>query len=107
MFVHERSLVEKYKGKPFALLGVNTDGSREQLRKEQEKDHLNWRSWWDGAGGPIALKWNVESLPSLFLIDHKGMVRWESVGVPDLKHMDELIEKLVKEASTETVARGQ
>jgi len=107
MFAHERSLVDKYKGQPFALLGVNTDGSREQLRKAQEKDHLNWRSWWDSAGGPIALKWKVDGLPSLFLIDHKGMVRWQSVGVPDLKQMDELIEKLVKEASTETVARGQ
>lgn len=105
MFAHERSLVEKYKGKPFALLGVNLDASREQLRKAQEKEHLNWRSWWDGAAGPIALKWNVEGLPTLFLIDHQGLVRWQAPGVPDLKHLDELIEKLVQEASTESVAR--
>jgi hypothetical protein len=107
MYAHERSLVNRYRDKPFVLLGVNTDASREALRAAQEKDHLNWRSWWDGPGGPIALKWKVEGLPSLFLLDHKGTIRWTSVGVPDLKEMDDLIEQLVREVKPESVASSQ
>ncbi len=98
MFAHERSLVQKHEGKPFVLLGVNSDPSREELQRTQEENHLNWRSWWDGAGGPIVLQWKVEGLPTLYLIDHKGMIRWESIGVPDLKRMDDLIDQLVQEA---------
>jgi peroxiredoxin len=100
MFAHERSLVQKYEGRPFALLGVDEDDDRETLQKAQKKHDLNWRSWWD-EGSSIAQQWKVESLPMLFLIDHKGMVRWHSEGVPNLKQMDELIERLVKEAESE------
>jgi hypothetical protein len=102
MFAHERSLVQKHEGKPFVLLGVNTDETREELLRMQDKEHLNWRSWWDGSGGPIARQWKVEGLPTLYLIDHKGMIRWESEGVPNLKRMDELIDRLIQEASAET-----
>jgi peroxiredoxin len=101
MFAHERSLVQKYEGKPFVLLGVNTDDTREKLQKAQEKYHLNWRSWWDGGDGQISAQWKVDGLPTLFLIDHKGMIRWESIGVPDLKRMDALIEQLVNEAKAD------
>jgi thiol-disulfide isomerase/thioredoxin len=98
MFAHERSLVQKYEGKPFALLGVNTDNTREQLLHEQQANQLNWRSWLDAPNGAISTQWKVEGLPTLFLIDHKGLIRWESVGVPNLKEMDALIEQLVQEA---------
>ncbi|HEY7154811.1 MAG TPA: hypothetical protein VH575_12690 [Gemmataceae bacterium] len=94
--------MEKYQGRPFVPLGVNVDERRETLQRTREKEDLNWRSWWDGKGGPIWLRWKVNSLPTLFLLDHKGDIRWKSVGVPpSLKRMDELIEQLVKEAEAE------
>lgn len=101
MFPHERSLVTKYEGRPFALLGVNGDDSREALRKAQEKHHLNWRSWWD-EGNTITGQWKVRGYPTLFLIDHKGVVRWKSEGPPKNHEMEQLIEKLVKDAESET-----
>jgi hypothetical protein len=101
MFAHERSLVEKYRDRPFALVGVNEDATLKKLKSTQENKHLNWRSFWDGGGGPIALQWKVSGLPSLFLIDGKGMVRWHSAGVPDLKKMDEAIEQLVADAEND------
>lgn len=102
MFAHERSLVQKYEERPFALLGVNLDSHLDKLQETEKKYHLNWRSWWDGSGGPIAARWKVEGLPTLFLLDHKGNIRWQSEGVPSsLKSMDETIEKLVKEAENE------
>src|SRR5262249_20076994 len=98
MFAHERSLVRKYQGRPFALLGVDEDADRETLLEAQKKHELNWRSWWD-QDKSIAERWNVTGLPMLFLIDHKGKIRGEIGGAPlDPKPLDELIESLVKEA---------
>jgi hypothetical protein len=101
MFAHERSLVRKYQGRPFALLGVDEDADRETLLEAQKKHELNWRSWWDGDKS-IAERWNVENLPTLFLIDHKGKIRSQINGAPlDPKPLDELIESLVKEAESD------
>lgn len=97
MFAHERSLVQKYQNRPFALLGVNLDDKLETLRQIQKKEQLNWRSWWDD-GGVIADHWNVSGIPALFLLDQKGIIRWQQVGVPDSKELDKRIEQLVKEA---------
>lgn len=101
MFPHERSLVKKMDGRPFALLGVNTDRSLDALKGAQKKHELNFRSWWDGGSGKISKQWRVEALPTLILIDHKGVVRWRQLGVPrNLESMDERIEQLVQEAES-------
>lgn len=102
MFAHERSLVQRMQGRPFALLGVDVDDDRETLQKAQKKHELNWRSWWDD-GHAISRQWKAQYLPTLFLIDHKGMIRWEKVGPPDdLKEFDKRIEQLVKEAESDS-----
>jgi hypothetical protein len=101
MFAHERSLVKKYRNRPFVLVGVNEDATLKKLKDTQDKEELNWRSFWDGGGGPIALEWKVDGLPTLFLLDHKGKVRWQNLGIPSLDRMDDLIEQLVKEAEND------
>src|SRR5262249_39919204 len=97
MYPHERSLVKKFEGKPFTILGINSDQKTDELKKVLEKENITWRSWFDGPGtsGPIATRWNVEGWPTLYLLDDKGVIRDKSVGS---KEMDELMEKLVKEA---------
>jgi hypothetical protein len=100
MFPHERSLVQRYEQQPFALLGVNLDASQEILRKTEEKDRLNWRSWWDGPMGPISAGWKVEGLPTLFLIDHRGVIRFESLGPPKPHELEKRIEELLREAES-------
>jgi hypothetical protein len=100
MYPHERSLVKKMENKPFALLGINSDGSKDDLKKVIDKEKMTWRSWYDGGStdGPIATMWNVEGWPTLYLIDHKGVIRYKWLGNPGEKVMDEAIEKLLKEA---------
>ena len=44
MYAHERSLVKRLEDKPFALLGVNSDANKEELKKAMEKEHITWRS---------------------------------------------------------------
>src|SRR5436309_2133389 len=62
MYPQERALVEKLKGKPFALLGVNSDKDRKEAKEHMAKEKNTWRSFWngpDGPAGPIARAWNV------------------------------------------------
>ena len=100
MYPHERSLVQKMEDKPFALVGINSDDSKEELKKAIEKEKMTWRSWYDGGStnGPIATAWNVRGWPTLYVVDHKGVIRHKWVGSPGEETLDQALEKLVKEA---------
>ncbi len=100
MYPHERSLVKKMQGKPFVLIGVNSDGDKTALKKVLEKENITWRSFWNGGstGGPIAADWNVRGWPTLYLIDHKGVIKKKWLGAPRAEVMDGEIEKLVQAA---------
>jgi hypothetical protein len=101
MYPHERSLVKKLEGKPFALIGVNSDKDLTELKKTLEEEKITWRSFWngkDGTGGPISTEWNVHGWPTLFVIDHKGVIRHKWLGNPGDDKIDAAIEKLVAEA---------
>jgi hypothetical protein len=99
MYPHERSLVKKMEGKPFTLVGVNSDMDKEALKKDMDKEHITWRSFWDkNTSGPIASSWNIHGWPTLYVIDAQGVIRHKWVGSPGEQVMDESIEKLVKAA---------
>jgi hypothetical protein len=100
MYPHERSLVKKMEGKPFALVGVNSDQDKAELKKAMAKENITWRSFWNGGStqGPISTRWAVQGWPTLYVIDHKGVIRHKHVGSPGDKVLDDEIEKLVKEA---------
>lgn len=92
MYDHERSLVEKYKDKPFKLIGVNSD-EPDSLPDIIKRENLTWDSWADGPGGKIAQEWKVHSYPTIFIIDKKGVIRMKGHG----EGIDEMIERLLAE----------
>ena len=36
--------------------------------------------------------------PTVFVLDHKGLIRYRQIGIPDKKAIDEVLNKLIKEA---------
>lgn len=102
MFPHERSLVEEMSGRPFALIGVNSDADLEDLKKKNAEAQVTWRSFWngpDGTRGPIAKEWNVSSWPTIYLIDAEGKIRYKNLrGNP----LEDAIRKLVAETEAAT-----
>ena len=94
------------KGRPFVLLGVNSDADREKLKSVLMEKELTWRSFWNGGStsGPISTKWAVEGWPSLYVIDHKGIIRHVYLGSPGDEELDKVIDRLVKEAETAATA---
>jgi hypothetical protein len=97
MYPHERSLVKRLEGKPFALLGVNSDLDKDALKKVMEKEEITWRSWWngkDGTRGPISTAWNVHAWPTIYVLDAKGVIRYKNVRGEGL---DKAVDALLKE----------
>ncbi len=96
MYPHERSLVKRLADKPFALLGVNSDSDIEKLKTVLTEKNLTWRSWYDeSTSGPIARQWNVSGWPTIYVLDHKGVIRYKNVRGDEL---DLAIDTLVSEA---------
>ena len=105
MYPHERSLVSRLKDKPFALLGINSDASREALKPILEREQITWRSWFDGSGGPIAKAWKVQGWPTMYIVDHKGVIRKEYLGSPGGEVLDKEIDALLAEAEQAMAAK--
>jgi hypothetical protein len=100
MYPHERSLVARMKGKPFALVGINSDDTREKARKAMAREKIAWRSFWDGGSteGPISTRWSVQGWPTTYLLDHKGVVRFRNIrGEPLDEAVDQLLEEMADE----------
>ena len=100
MFPHERSLVKKLEGKPFALIGVNSDKNEAEIKKQLKEHQITWRSFKDvQKSNTISKDFGVQGWPTLLLIDHKGIVRKKWVGGPNNEQLDAAVEKLVNEAA--------
>jgi hypothetical protein len=67
-----------------------------------DKESLSWRSFADKGGdsahGPICKKWNLVGTPTLFVIDHHGVIRHKWLGSPGEKVIDAALDRLLKEA---------
>jgi hypothetical protein len=99
MYPHERSLVQRLEGKPFALIGVNSDHDREKLKDVMQTERITWRSFWNGGDtdGPISNEWRVRGWPTLVLIDAKGVIRQRWEGSPGGPAIERAIDELLRE----------
>jgi hypothetical protein len=99
MYPHERSLVKRLAGKPFELIGVNSDTDLDALRQSLKEERIIWRSFWngpEGTGGPISTKWNTRVWPTMYLLDDKGVIRHKFLESPSNETLDRLIDQLVE-----------
>ena len=97
MYPHERSLVKRLANKPFALIGVNSDKDLAKLRPRLKEENISWRSFWNGpqgTSGPISAKWGVRGWPTIYILDHKGVIRFKG---PRGEKMDEAVDQLLEE----------
>jgi peroxiredoxin len=94
MVPDERKLVERMAGKPFALIGINSDSDPAKLQAVVAKEKITWPCFRDGnAPGPIAKAWNVQSWPTVYVLDRQGVIRYRNVRGQDLA---EAVDKLLR-----------
>jgi peroxiredoxin len=100
MYPYERTLVQRHQNRPFALLGINGD-TQQRLQLALTQKNVTWRTWWDGRSGPIATRWNVASYPTIYILDHKGIIQYRIDGEPSPRDLDAVIGRLVAIADAE------
>src|SRR5262249_14802946 len=100
MIPHERSLVNRLEDKPFVLLGVNSDRDPEKLKSDLKENQVTWRSFQNQRkeSKAISEEWGVQGWPTLYLIDHMGIIRKKWLGSPTAEVLDKEGEKLVQAA---------
>jgi RNA polymerase sigma factor (sigma-70 family) len=83
MYPHFREFVQRYKDRPFALLSVMADEKREAIHKEIAAGEITWRCWWEkgGTDGSIPRAWNVRGYPTVYILDHEGVIRLKFTGL--------------------------
>lgn len=97
--------MERLAEEPFALLGVNSDADRDELKQVIKKEGIIWRSWFDGGGvdGPIATKWQIARWPTIFVLDADGIIRYvEAGGTPNIEAVEDVVEGLLKERAAKS-----
>ena len=82
MIPHEREMVERLKDKPFQLVGISIDDDVKKLKDFLSKQKLPWTHWWAGPGkweAAIAQEWDIRSIPAIFVLDAKGVIRYKNL----------------------------
>ena len=86
MLPHEKALVGRLKDKPFALIGINSDGDAATVRKLLAEQGITWRNAIDvSTEGPWARAWNVSGWPTIYVLDHKGVIRHRDLRDEELE----------------------
>jgi thiol-disulfide isomerase/thioredoxin len=98
MIPHERKMVEKLEGKPFALISVSADEKLDTLTDFLKKEPMPWTHWHNGATGGLLETFNVSFFPTIYVIDAKGVIRYKGIRGEEL---EKAVETLVKEAEAD------
>ncbi|MBI5362532.1 MAG: redoxin domain-containing protein [Planctomycetes bacterium] len=99
MLPHEKELVERLKNRPFALIGINTDTDLDAFKERCKKENVSWRNSWQGStSGPLSRAWGIRGYPTIYVLDHKGVIRYQGVRGED---MDKAVDRLLSELDAE------
>jgi peroxiredoxin len=90
-----RSLYSKYKDKGLEIFGVSIDGSERAWNAAVAQDKIEWLQVIDkeaGRGNELTRTWNIQYIPSTFIIDRKGTI---VAAYPEGDELDKWLKKLL------------
>ena len=90
-----RRLVEQMEGKPFVLLGIHADDHPEKAKAAAEEYQMSWPSFQDAREGPISKTYNINSWPTIYVLDCTGVIRYR--GLHFRSEIAAAAEKLLQE----------
>lgn len=98
---HERSLVKKFAGRPFVMLGINFGEDGGDVAAQEKKYGITWRSFSsseDGGVPDIVDKLELDAAGYAMLIDARGVIRFKGNEGDLSDKLDQEIEALLQEA---------
>ncbi|MCU0288079.1 MAG: redoxin family protein [Acidobacteria bacterium] len=96
---HIKEFYHEYKNKGFDIIGISLDSEKKALTDFLAKENLPWgiafsgKAWFDDT----AKYYNVNLIPSYWLIDRKGVLRYFGIELRDKEKMKSAIETLIAE----------
>lgn len=96
---HLKEFYEEFKGKGFEIIGISLDAKKKSLEKYLGREKIPWKIacsgkvWYDAT----ARFYNVNSIPSYWLVDRQGVLRYFGSPLQDKETMKKAIEKLISE----------
>lgn len=100
MVPDEHKMVKRLDKKPFVLLGVSVDEDGDELKSVLQEEKITWPCVWD-KDQSLAAQWEVQAFPTLVLIDQKGIVRYQTKGVPNMTQLNKHIDNILAEGDSE------
>jgi thiol-disulfide isomerase/thioredoxin len=92
---HLVAAYRKYSEKGLEIIGISLDEEKERLVKFTKAKEMTWPQYFDGMGweNRFARRYGIEGIPTLWLVDKKGIVRAEVRA----ENLEKQIEKLLNE----------
>jgi thiol-disulfide isomerase/thioredoxin len=87
---------KKYQAKGFEVVGISLDEDKDAMLAYLKEQGMTWPQHFDGKGwqNEVGSKYGIQSIPAMWLVDKKGMIRsTEARG----EQLTALIEKLLAE----------
>lgn len=87
-------LREQIDEEDLVILGINTEGAPAQLVADFARERgVTYPMLVDGA--MVSTRYRVERLPTLYIIDREGMIRWSRVGFTNHEELTERVRELI------------
>jgi thiol-disulfide isomerase/thioredoxin len=77
-YPYQKEMLETFADEAFAIIAVNSDGDPAEAKQAKSDNELPYPAWFDGGStkGPIATRWGVTGWPTVYILDHKGVIRF-------------------------------
>lgn len=73
-----KSTYQKYKNQNFEIIGISSDQDLNQLTTYLETNGITWPQYYDN-GNQISNLYQVQAIPTTYLIDNKGIIRYANL----------------------------
>ena len=105
-----KRVYDEYKGQGFVVIGINLDTDRAVLEAFLQKAGIDWPQVFDGRGwrNRVSLLYGVNAIPSKFLIDRDGIIRYTNLRDWRLeRRVERLLSVAPTEASPSRISAGK
>jgi thiol-disulfide isomerase/thioredoxin len=92
---HVKAVYEKLHARGFEIIGISLDQDKDALVGFVEKQGMSWPQFFDGKGweNELAQRFGINSIPTLWLVDKKGVLR----DIEARGNLQDKVERLLNE----------
>lgn len=99
---HLKKVYEEYKEKNFIIISIDLYEDLEKVKKFIDENNIEWIVAID-KDGQVTREYRIQAIPTLILIDPKGMIVDVYIGVTDENILKDKIKTIMQTTTTEII----